>query len=96
MIGFAGRRRTTARPVASCCTRGCESGAPYTPILNVAVHGREHVSRIELPMRVCPEHRSTFAKSFLTPERRKKMEGALLQRGRQPDWSRTTFDFEAP
>jgi hypothetical protein len=48
-------------------------------------------------VRVCPEHRSTFAKAFLTPERRAQMEGALSQRGRQPpDWSRTTFDFEAP
>lgn len=48
-------------------------------------------------MRVCPEHRSTFARSFLTPERRAKMEGALSERGREPpDWSRTTVEFEAP
>jgi hypothetical protein len=48
-------------------------------------------------MRVCPEHRSTFARAFLTPERRAKMEGALSERGRgTPDWSRTTFEFEAP
>jgi hypothetical protein len=97
VIGFAGRRRTSARPVAACCTKGCEAGAPYTPILNVALRGREHVSRIELPMRVCPEHRSTFARSFLTPERRAKMEVSLSERGREPpDWSRTTVEFEAP
>ena len=38
-----------------------------------------------------------LARSFLTPERRAKMEGALSERGREPpDWSRTTFEFEAP
>jgi hypothetical protein len=83
--------------VAACCTRGCASGAPYTPILSVALQGRDRVSRVELPFRVCPEHRSTFARAFLTPERRAQMEGALSRRGRgQPDWSRTTVEFEAP
>jgi hypothetical protein len=48
-------------------------------------------------MRVCPEHRSIFARAFLTPERRAKMEGALSQQGKEPpDWSRTTVEFEAP
>lgn len=85
------------RPVAPCCTRGCRSGAPYTPILNVALQGRERVSRVELPFRVCAEHRSTFERAFLTPERRAKMEGALSKSGREPpDWSRTTVVFEAP
>lgn len=82
--------------MAACCTKGCESGAPFTPVLRVAVQGRDQISRIELPMRVCHEHRTSFARSFLTPERRAQMEGALSRRGRQPDWSRTTLEFEAP
>ena len=81
-------------PGAPCHMGQCVAIAAYTPVLCVALLGREHVSRVTLPAHVCSEHRDAFAERFLTPARRAKMETSLRSHGRDsPDWSRTHVEF---
>jgi hypothetical protein len=79
---------------APCNVARCQASASFTPILCVALLGRERVSRVTLPTHVCREHREAFAERFLTPERRAAMETSLRSHGRDsPDWSRTYVEF---
>ncbi len=76
------------------CSPACDTGARYTPFLMIALCGRERVSRVALPLRVCAAHRETFPERFLTAGRQATIEGALRLRDRGvPDWSRTSFEF---
>lgn len=91
---------TTSPPVAArahravCGAASCRSAAIYTPVLCVALSGRERLSRITLPTQVCSGHRESFEERFLTPARREQIERSLQSRGRDsPDWSRTHLEF---
>ncbi len=86
--------RFPATGAVRCSAKGCAGEAPYTPFLYVAQRGRERVSRIPLPLRLCFEHRRAFERTFLTPGRRAEIESALRSAGHAPpDWSRTTLEF---
>jgi hypothetical protein len=90
MSGTARRAAAASR----CFVKDCTAGAAYTAVLHLAQRGKHHVSRVALPVHVCPKHRGVLAEMFLTAERRSKVEGALRLRGRAPpDWSRTTVEF---
>ena len=87
---------STVAARAPCRIARCAGAATYTPVLCVALLGREHVSRVALPAHVCGEHRDTFAERFLTPARRAQIETSLRSHGRDsPDWSRTHVEFVA-
>ena len=77
-----------------CHVARCTAAATHTPVLCITLLGSEHVSRVPLPMRLCPDHRGTFAERFLTHANRARMEASLLSHGRNsPDWARTRMDF---
>ncbi len=93
-LAAAARRRSG---VPSCYVKGCLSGAPYTPVLHMALLGTERISRVTLPVHLCSTHRNAFRRTILSAERRSQMEGSLRSRGKAlPDWSRTTVEFVAP
>jgi hypothetical protein len=81
-------------PSAPCHVAQCAASGTFTPILCVAQLGRQRVSRVPLPAKVCREHRGAFAERFLTPARRADMETSLRSQGRDsPDWERTHVEF---
>jgi hypothetical protein len=90
---------STSQPLAAnaaCHVARCGSAADYTPILCIALVGRERVSRVALPALVCGDHRDGFTERFLTPARRTKIEVSLRAHNRDsPDWSRTHIEFVA-
>jgi len=86
----------TPASAPACHFAGCTSAAPFTPVLCMALVGRERVSRITLPMNVCGGHRERFARAFLTAERRSTVRDSLRSKRRAaPDWARTHIDFVA-
>lgn len=102
-LGLVARSEPCATLLAGvacrCCVRNCNLGATYRPVLHLAQVGRESVSRVDLPVRVCASHRGHFVDVILGAERRLKMEDALRSQDRAPpDWARTTVEFvqEAP
>jgi hypothetical protein len=81
-------------PGVPCHVARCRASASFTPVLCVALLGRERMSRVSLPAQVCREHREAFAERFLTPARRATIETSLRSHGRDsPDWSRTHVEF---
>jgi hypothetical protein len=81
-------------PAPSCHFKPCSAAAQYTPVLCIALVGRQRVSRVALPTHVCCAHRERFARGFLTPERRSTVDASLRASGRAaPDWLRTHIDF---
>lgn len=81
-------------PAPPCHFKQCRAAAQFTPVLCIALVGRQRVSRVALPMHVCGNHRERFARGFLTPERRATMDASLRANGRAaPDWARSHVDF---